>query len=201
MIRRKEKLDLPDFLHDDPFLPMSGGDDFYYTKQPAKPRPGLKEILKWKRLHHAVFFIFGLWTLHFLFSKVRSYHVIDRLNGPMCYYKKAALPPSSYLDDKIDWSQYAYAQYATDKEYLCNTVMIFESLHRLGSKAHRVLMYPKGLSPLNDTEYRLLLRANKDYNVSIVPVEIQHSNLAQCKNLSHSRSTMLSKIRCWTELG
>jgi hypothetical protein len=194
MMRRKEKLDLPDFLHDDPFLPISGGDDFYYTKQPAKPRPSLREILNWKRLHHGLFLIFGLWTLHFLFGKVRSYHVIDRFSAPMCYYKKAASPPSSYLDDSIDWSQYAYAQYATDKEYLCNTVMIFESLHRLGSKAHRVLMYPKGLTPLNDTEYWLLLKANKDYNVSIVPVEIQHSNLAQCKSpRSSSPNTMLKQ--------
>lgn len=32
-----------------------------------------------------------------------------------------------------DWSQYAYCQYVTKPAYLCNSVMIFEALERLGA--------------------------------------------------------------------
>lgn len=81
--------------------------------------------------------------------------------------------------DDTDWSRFAYIQYVTNEDYLCNSVMIFEQLHRLGSKADRLLMYPKEmLAP--DAEYakthggRLLIRARDEYNVTLQPIEIQH---------------------------
>lgn len=46
------------------------------------------------------------------------------------------------LDDAVDWSKYAYVQYVTNAVYLCNAVMIFEQLERLGARAQRVLLYP-----------------------------------------------------------
>ena len=43
---------------------------------------------------------------------------------------------------KTNYSRYAYVQYATNFIYLCNALMLFESLHRLGSTADRLLLYP-----------------------------------------------------------
>ncbi|KAK9251415.1 nucleotide-diphospho-sugar transferase [Lipomyces tetrasporus] len=59
----------------------------------------------------------------------------------------------------IDWSRFAYVQYVTNTAYLCNSVMLFEILHRLGSKAHRLMM--------------LLRQARDKYGVKLMPIEIQ----------------------------
>ncbi|KAH7183146.1 glucose N-acetyltransferase 1 [Fusarium flagelliforme] len=82
-------------------------------------------------------------------------------------------------DDGVDWSRFAYIQYVTNEDYLCNSVMIFEALHRLGSKADRLLMYPKGMlapdAPYSKTHGgQLLIRARDEYNVTLQPIEIQH---------------------------
>ncbi|KAI9036774.1 nucleotide-diphospho-sugar transferase [Aspergillus affinis] len=42
----------------------------------------------------------------------------------------------------VGWSRFAYAEYVTNTLYLCNSVMLFEALHRLGSKPDRLMMYP-----------------------------------------------------------
>jgi len=75
----------------------------------------------------------------------------------------------------VDWSRFAYTQYATDRFYLCNSLMLFESLHRLGSKADRVLMYPSEwpLSEENLKESRMLRYARDHYGVKLKPIEIQ----------------------------
>ncbi|KAF4450558.1 glucose N-acetyltransferase 1 [Fusarium austroafricanum] len=92
------------------------------------------------------------------------------------------LETSDDEDDKEegdDWSRFAYIQYVTNEDYLCNSVMIFEALHRLGSKPDRLLMYPSEmLAP--DATYSsshggaLLIRARDEYNVTLQPIEIQH---------------------------
>ncbi|THZ34429.1 hypothetical protein D6C88_10490, partial [Aureobasidium pullulans] len=51
----------------------------------------------------------------------------------------------------VDWSRFAYSQYVTEKNYLCNSLMIFETLHRLGSKAE----------------------PRDNYNVKLVPIHVQ----------------------------
>jgi alpha-N-acetylglucosamine transferase len=75
----------------------------------------------------------------------------------------------------IDWSKFAYAQYVTDKNYLCNSLMIFESLHRLGSRAERLMMYPEQwvLDP-EASNSTLLRQARDNYNVRLVPIRVQH---------------------------
>ncbi|KAL1302613.1 hypothetical protein AAFC00_002986 [Neodothiora populina] len=80
-------------------------------------------------------------------------------------------------DDGIDWSRFAYCQYVTDIEYLCNSLMMFESLHRLQSKADRLLLYPSQweLYPMKETwQSKFLHQAQKDYGVHIMPVRVQH---------------------------
>ena len=81
------------------------------------------------------------------------------------------------LDYKnVDWSHYAYSQYATDSAYLCNAVMVFEALSRLGSKADRILLYPQEwdteISSNTDRDSQLLVRARDVYGVKLIPVDI-----------------------------
>ncbi|KAJ5372284.1 CAZyme family GT8 [Penicillium concentricum] len=76
---------------------------------------------------------------------------------------------------QVNWSRFAYTQYATDRSYLCNSLMIFEALQRLGSKADRVLMYPYDfLLSENDSspEARLLRFARDKYAVKLKPIEV-----------------------------
>lgn len=74
-----------------------------------------------------------------------------------------------------DWSQYAYCQYVTRPEYLCNSLMIFDSLERVGSKASRVMMYPHDWN-VDDTtaQGRLLVQARDQFAVALQPIEVQH---------------------------
>jgi hypothetical protein len=92
---------------------------------------------------------------------------------------------SDSLTNKIDWSRFAYTQYATNSEYLCNSVMIFETLSRLGSKADRLLMYPSTMKAdpeSNNTESLLLLKAEREYGVKLRSIEVQHRNVGDRKN-------------------
>ncbi|KAG9963687.1 glycosyltransferase family 8 protein, partial [Aureobasidium melanogenum] len=82
-----------------------------------------------------------------------------------------------YPDTRIeaDWSKFAYAQYVTEKNYLCNSLMIFETLQRLGSRAGRLMMYPEQWSLESDSSESILLRKARDnYNVRLVPIHVQH---------------------------
>ncbi|KAI6768638.1 hypothetical protein HG531_010827 [Fusarium graminearum] len=81
----------------------------------------------------------------------------------------------------VDWSQFAYTQYVTNSEYLCNSVMFFEALDRLSSQADRVMMYPsKMFMSENDTsrDIELLVKARDEYNVKLVPITVQHKDNA-----------------------
>ncbi|KAL2073783.1 hypothetical protein VTL71DRAFT_11109 [Oculimacula yallundae] len=84
---------------------------------------------------------------------------------------------SKCADSDIDWSRFAYTQYVTNTEYLCNSVMLFEILYRLGSKADRLMMYPASMHPdpaSPSTESQLLLKAEREFKVKLMPIEIQH---------------------------
>lgn len=76
--------------------------------------------------------------------------------------------------EPVDWSQFAYCQYVTTLDYLCNSVMIFDSLVRHGAKADRLMMYPQEWTVSNDTqEGRLLMSARDNYGVSLVPITVE----------------------------
>lgn len=86
--------------------------------------------------------------------------------------------PSTYDESHINWSRYAYTQYVTNQAYLCNSVMIFETLYRLGSKADRVMMYPETMMDPKATEAttdegKLLIKARDVYKVKLHPVAVQ----------------------------
>lgn len=101
----------------------------------------------------------------------------------------SGVPPSADINsvssaessNTIDgWSRFAYTQYATTPAYLCNSIMLFEILHRSGNRADRLLMYPSNFQLQEgtdqSTESRLLKRARDHYNVKLKPIEVQRSD-------------------------
>ena len=74
----------------------------------------------------------------------------------------------------VDWSRFAYVQYVTNLPYLCNSVMLFEALNRLGCMPDRLMMYPDNFSlEDNSTEAILLRKARDEYKVILKPIEVQ----------------------------
>ncbi|RMJ18837.1 hypothetical protein CDV36_001482 [Fusarium kuroshium] len=87
-----------------------------------------------------------------------------------------------HANTEIDWSRFAYIQYVTNSAYLCNSVMFFESLHHLSSKADRVIMFPSRMLKSDDdssSDARLLRKARDKYNVNLIPITVQHRNGAE----------------------
>jgi hypothetical protein len=90
----------------------------------------------------------------------------------------------SSVNPTVDWSRFAYTQYVTNSDYLCNSIMFFEALHRLSSRADRVIMFPSSMLPSEDAksrDARLLIKARDEYNVKLVPITLQHRDNADCK--------------------
>lgn len=111
-----------------------------------------------------------------LFILARNYYALSFWDQP-----RELKVAHSILVQDTDWSTFAYIQYVTNTEYLCNSVMLFESLHRLGSKPDRVLMYPSEMTAHNDNgpdshDGRLLQKAMEEYKVKLVPISVQHRN-------------------------
>lgn len=85
------------------------------------------------------------------------------------------VPVVANNNDEVDWSRFAYAQYTTDETYLCNALMIFESLERLQTKPDRILMYPNHWSTDTtppDTIARMLVKARNEFNVKLRPISV-----------------------------
>lgn len=96
--------------------------------------------------------------------------------------------PASCVSDSVDWRNFAYIQYVTNGNYLCNSLMMLEALYRLGAKADRLLMYPSSwdvpsaytgssmdLRNLPETA-QFLIRARDQYKAKLVPIEVQTSS-------------------------
>ncbi|KAF2179504.1 glycosyltransferase family 8 protein [Zopfia rhizophila CBS 207.26] len=72
----------------------------------------------------------------------------------------------------------AYHQNVTNSYYLCNSLMILESLHRLGSKADGAMMYPKEWNVpadngMNATCKSTILAQPRDrYDAELVPIQV-----------------------------
>lgn len=90
----------------------------------------------------------------------------------------------------VDWSRFAYTQYVTDRDYLCNSIMIFETLHRLDSRPDRVLLYPEEMlrdpasRESHDDLSRLLIKARDEYDVKLIPIQVFHQHKNDCMNIS-----------------
>ncbi|KAF2233329.1 glycosyltransferase family 8 protein [Viridothelium virens] len=95
----------------------------------------------------------------------------------LIYYASRPHAPSiNEVPDVTDWSKFAYSQYATDSATLCNAIMVFEALDRLGSKADRVLLYPQQwdltVEGPKDRDSQLLNLAKETYKVKLHPVQL-----------------------------
>lgn len=82
-------------------------------------------------------------------------------------------------DGGVRWSDFAYVQYVTNGNYLCNSLMILEALHRSATKADRIMMYPEewkvpeGSVEGASTEGKLLVQARDLYGAKLVPIQVQ----------------------------
>jgi len=109
--------------------------------------------------------------LLFLLQPARRYHQITRTT---------VLAPSTPNLTETDvasanWSSFAYAQYATDETYLCNSAAIFSSLRRLNTKASLLLLYPSKWSPRHARQHdsriaRTLRLLRDEYFVDLQPI-------------------------------
>lgn len=113
-------------------------------------------------------------------SKKRTFALLITVLVLTIYYRCRRRPqsqPGSGLIqyDSINWSRFAYSQYATSSAYLCSAVMAFETLHRLGSRADRILFYlddwDTEVDSSTDRDSQLLVLARDEYNVQLMPVK------------------------------
>lgn len=98
----------------------------------------------------------------------------------------------------VDWHSFAYSLYATDPHSLCNAVLVFDSLKRLGSRADRVLFYPKEwdtfIASNTDRTSQLLNIAQKEYNVNLLPVGLLGQDGATVAGTMETESSWDSSI-------
>jgi len=124
--------------------------------------------------------VFGIIFLTFVFQYRGSLVSL----APSGLGNSGNAPADCHVDDGskvVDWSRFAYTQYATNSAYLCNSVMFFEALHRLSSRAERALMFPSHMLKSEDddsNDARLIRKARDEYNVRLVPITIQHRDNA-----------------------
>ncbi|SMQ53929.1 unnamed protein product [Zymoseptoria tritici ST99CH_3D7] len=93
------------------------------------------------------------------------------------------------------WNEFAYATYATDSDYLCNSLMLLETLHRLGSQPERLLLYPRTWDslPTDSIESRLLVQARDLYSAVLQPIDLQEvSSISAASTWMHSPTKLLA---------
>ncbi|RYP18032.1 hypothetical protein DL765_004148 [Monosporascus sp. GIB2] len=148
-------------------------------------RPSIGQILMSKRVRYTASAVCAGVIFFLAFHNYDRLPTLDSLrqqatgggagaSAPYC--PNPGVSPSD--GGQIEWSRFAYTQYVTNQAYLCNSVMIFETLHRLKSKADRAMMYPENMMEPTETnpkseEARLLVKARDQYNVKLVPVAVQ----------------------------
>ncbi|KAE8393606.1 hypothetical protein BDV23DRAFT_170043 [Aspergillus alliaceus] len=97
-----------------------------------------------------------------------------------------AIHPSS--TQNIDWSRFASVQYAMSTDYLCNSVMIFEALMHLKSKAGRLLMYSEEISVTGSfTQSRSLRKVRDEYGVKLMPMQMEFKILPKTWAFSYMK--------------
>ena len=154
------------------YMPVSTSPDGELQQGPQSFTDCLMQYMKSKRVR-----TISIITVILVAGTVATYHygskvgfAIPKPSAP------AECPPTA---DSVDWSRFAYVQYVTNSAYLCNSLMIFESLHRLGSRAEKVMMYPRDWSAdpsSTSSDIYLLRKARVQYGVHLQPIEIQQKS-------------------------
>ncbi|KAI1794985.1 nucleotide-diphospho-sugar transferase [Ganoderma leucocontextum] len=143
----------------------------YDVGQTTQVKSSLGRILQFKRMRFVI--AVGVFACIFLvpiLAPKREVYLDIGIASDYIPFTLEEIP----LPGGVDWSRFAYSQYATDSAYLCNSLMFFASLHRLGSKAERLLMYPSNMKPDSNgtSDSRLLSKAQDEYG--LVPIAVQH---------------------------
>lgn len=106
------------------------------------------------------------------------------------------------LGGKVDWSSYAYSQYATNQHYLCNSLMVFDSLQKLKSPADRLLFYPRtwdtDVSSSKDRTSQLLVLARDKYHVKLRPVEM-YTLKHETEDDEETWDASINKLHAWNQ--
>ncbi|KAK3292879.1 glycosyltransferase family 8 protein [Chaetomium fimeti] len=119
--------------------------------------------------------------IYIVFGHRYTYDALSNIPSPAAWSKGQPDSTTPTDESAVDWSQFAYTQYVTDNEYLCNSVMLLERLQHVNSRADRVMMYPSymldqgakpGSSPTSSNA-RLLIKARDEYGAKLVPIEVQ----------------------------
>ncbi|PHH54546.1 Glucose N-acetyltransferase 1 [Ceratocystis fimbriata CBS 114723] len=81
------------------------------------------------------------------------------------------------VPEGADWSRFAIVQYATNLDYLCNSLMVFDSLRKLNTKADLVLLYPEDYAPIDiknpeSNQEKLIVKARDEYGVKLHPIKV-----------------------------
>lgn len=135
--------------------------------------------------------IVGLFLISYHFSlprRLEKFVPVESYNGSTI----AAPPPPSLSqnctaieqdkdtsESAVRWSDYAYVQYVTNGNYLCNSLMIFESLRRANTKADLLMLYPQQWNVPDDDgsnagfESKLLAHARDQYKAKLVPIQVK----------------------------
>lgn len=158
------------------YLPLAGANGEIDVCNVQQVKLHLGQILRSKRLRYIIATLLLVVTSALIFY--RPPRQFDFRHRAFSYDSEDPSPsPIDHAKADTNWSRFAYTQYVTNTAYLCNSIMIFETLHRLGGKADRLMMYPASMqldSSASNPESQLLLKAQKDYNVKLMPVEVQH---------------------------
>ncbi|KAM0716868.1 hypothetical protein Q7P37_006720 [Cladosporium fusiforme] len=73
---------------------------------------------------------------------------------------------------RVDWRRHAYVSYATTPEHVCNSLMLAESLHRLGAKPDTLILYAAELAATSTSVPPLLLQARSQYHAQTEAVDV-----------------------------
>jgi hypothetical protein len=102
---------------------------------------------------------------------------------------------------RVDWSEFAYVTYATTPDYLCNSLMLAESLHRLGAKPETLILHAAN-STSSPASARLLQNAVKLYGARVESVQVLNSSSATSSSSSSPKegeSEPTKKDSTWTQ--
>ncbi|CAG8954075.1 hypothetical protein HYFRA_00009176 [Hymenoscyphus fraxineus] len=196
--------DIPSFLENSPFfLPISAEADL----PKAIPRPTLKQLIRSKsarksagKILSLILFLIVSWYFwprkgDTSYAALGTYGLLKG-GGAQCLYDPKAVAvvpnPTSRTGrefEGLQWERMAYVTYVTKAEVLCNAVMIFEALKRVGSRARRVMIIPDSeefrtegygsRSALKDEVVKRLLKvAVEKYGVTLVRVRVVRRRIA-----------------------
>lgn len=98
---------------------------------------------------------------------------------------------------RVNWSQYAYVSYATTDDHVCNSLMLAESLHRLGAKPDILILHAAELTTSSTSVPSLLAQARAQYGAKTSPIPTLSTSATAASDPSWSQS--LTKLHAFNQ--